>query len=56
MSDAALRTIVQRLLASLTLDSTRGTPLFLRSGNGPEFVSRTILECISAAGIGTATI
>jgi putative transposase len=38
------------------LISTHGAPLFLRSDNGPEFVSRAILEWIAAAGIGTALI
>lgn len=38
------------------LVSTHGAPLFLRSDNGPEFVSRAILEWIAAAGIGTALI
>ena len=38
------------------LVSVRGAPLFLRSDNGPEFVSRAILEWIAQAGIGTALI
>jgi putative transposase len=38
------------------LVSTHGAPLFLRSDNGPEFVSRAILEWIAEAGIGTALI
>lgn len=38
------------------LVSTHGAPLFLRSDNGPEFVSRAILEWIADAGIGTALI
>ena len=38
------------------LISTHGAPLFLRSDNGPEFVSRAILEWIGQAGIGTALI
>lgn len=38
------------------LASTHGAPRFLRSDNGPEFVSRAILEWIAAAGIGTALI
>jgi putative transposase len=36
------------------LVSLRGAPLFLRSDNGPEFVSQAILEWISHAGIATA--
>jgi len=38
------------------LISVHGAPLFLRSDNGPEFVSRAILEWIAQAGIGTALI
>jgi len=38
------------------LISTHGAPLFMRSDNGPEFVSRAILEWIAEAGIGTALI
>jgi putative transposase len=38
------------------LVSTHGAPLFLRSDNGPEFVSRAILEWIAEASIGTALI
>ena len=38
------------------LVSTHGAPLFLRSDNGPEFVSRAILEWIATSGIGTALI
>ncbi len=46
-----------RVIDVLTrLISTRGAPLFLRSDNGPEFVSHAILEWISASGIGTALI
>jgi putative transposase len=36
------------------LVSTRGAPTFLRSDNGPEFVSKTLLSWIVAQGIGTA--
>ena len=36
------------------LVSVHGAPLFLRSDNGPEFVSRAILEWISQSGIATA--
>ena len=36
------------------LVSLRGAPLFLRSDNGPEFVSQAILEWISHTGIATA--
>jgi len=34
--------------------SVHGAPLFMRSDNGPEFVSHAILEWISQAGIATA--
>ncbi len=36
------------------LVSVHGAPLFLRSDNGPEFVSRAILQWIADSGIGTA--
>jgi putative transposase len=36
------------------LVSVHGAPLFLRSDNGPEFVSRAILEWMSPSGIATA--
>ena len=36
------------------LVSIHGAPLFMRSDNGPEFVSHAILEWISQAGIATA--
>ena len=35
------------------LVSTRGAPTFLRSDNGPEFVSRALLSWIVARGGGT---
>ena len=38
------------------LVSERGAPSFLRSDNGPEFVSRALLSWIVAQGIGTALI
>jgi putative transposase len=38
------------------LVSTRGAPTFLRSDNGPEFVSKAVLSWIVAHGIGTALI
>src|SRR5262245_44347856 len=38
------------------LVSTRGAPTFLRSDNGPEFVSKALLSWIVAQGIGTALI
>jgi putative transposase len=38
------------------LVSVHGAPLFMRSDNGPEFVSRAILEWIAQSGIGTALI
>ena len=36
------------------LVSVHGAPLFLRSDNGPEFVSHAILEWIAKSGIATA--
>jgi putative transposase len=38
------------------LVSERGAPAFLRSDNGPEFVSKAILSFIVAQGISTALI
>jgi putative transposase len=38
------------------LVSERGAPLYLRSDNGPEFVSRALLKWIVDQGIGTALI
>jgi putative transposase len=38
------------------LVSERGTPLYLRSDNGPEFVSRALLKWIVSQGIATALI
>ena len=38
------------------LVSARGAPSFLRSDNGPEFVSKALLSWIVAQGIGTASI
>jgi putative transposase len=38
------------------LVSARGAPAFLRSDNGPEFVSKALLSWIAAQGIGTALI
>jgi putative transposase len=38
------------------LVSARGAPMFLRSDNGPEFVSKALLSWIVAQGIGTALI
>jgi putative transposase len=38
------------------LVSQRGAPLYLRSDNGPEFVSRALLKWIVDQGIGTALI
>jgi len=38
------------------LVSLHGAPLFLRSDNGPEFVSHAILAWIAESGIGTALI
>ena len=38
------------------LVSDRGAPKFLRSDNGPEFVSRAVLQWLNDAGIDTAPI
>ena len=38
------------------LISTRGAPRYLRSDNGPEFVSRAVLSWLDKAGIDTAPI
>lgn len=38
------------------LVSERGAPVYLRSDNGPEFVSRALLKWIVGQGIGTALI
>ena len=38
------------------LVAERGAPLYLRSDNGPEFVSRALLAWITDQGIGTALI
>jgi putative transposase len=44
-----------RVIAVLSrLVSVRGAPTFLRSDNGPEFVSKALLSWIIAQGIGTA--
>ena len=46
-----------RVMHVLTrLISTHGAPAFLRSDNGPEFVSNAILEWLAQAKIGTALI
>ena len=46
-----------RVIEVLTrLVSERGAPSFLRSDNGPEFVSKALLSWIVAQGIGTALI
>jgi putative transposase len=42
----------QRVIDTLSrLVSVHGAPLFMRSDNGPEFISRAILEWITASGI-----
>jgi putative transposase len=47
----------KRVIELLTqLISTHGAPRYLRSDNGPEFISRAILEWLAAAGIETALI
>lgn len=38
------------------LVSVHGAPRYLRSDNGPEFISRTILRCLTQANIDTACI
>jgi len=38
------------------LVSVRGAPVYLRSDNGPEFVSRAVLQWLHAAGVETAPI
>ena len=46
-----------RVIEVLTkLISVRGAPKYLRSDNGPEFVSRAVLEWLNDAGIETAPI
>lgn len=46
-----------RVIEVLTrLISARGTPMFLRSDNGPEFVSHAILSWLAEAKIETALI
>jgi putative transposase len=45
----------KRVISVLSrLVSLHGAPLFIRSDNGPEFVSHAILEWIAQAGIATA--
>jgi putative transposase len=47
----------KRVIEVLTrLVSQHGAPLFLRSDNGPEFVSLAVLEWLAHVGIGTALI
>lgn len=43
--------MLDSLLANV---SVQGAPLFMRSDNGPEFVSHAILEWIAQSGIATA--
>jgi hypothetical protein len=45
---------VIELLSRLT--SVHGAPRYLRSDNGPEFVSRAVLKSLHKAGIDTALI
>ena len=53
--DAHIRS--NRVIAVLSrLVSERGAPLYLRSDNGPEFVSRALLKWIVDQGIGCALI
>jgi putative transposase len=47
----------KRVIELLTqLISTHGAPRYLRSDNGPEFISRAILEWLAAEGVETALI
>jgi putative transposase len=47
----------KRVIDVLTrLISVHGAPLYLRSDNGPEFVSHALLQWIADSGIGTALI
>ena len=47
----------KRVVELLTqLVSTHGAPRYLRSDNGPEVISRAILEWLAAEGIETALI
>jgi putative transposase len=53
--DARIRS--PRVIAVLSrLVSERGAPAYLRSDNGPEFMSRALLSWITAQGIDTALI
>jgi putative transposase len=53
--DARIRS--PRVIEALSrLVSERGAPAYLRSDNGPEFVSRALLSWITAQGIDTALI
>jgi putative transposase len=46
-----------RVIETLSkLISVRGAPTHLRSDNGPEFISRAVLNWLLEAGIGTAPI
>jgi putative transposase len=55
MSDGRIRSM--RVIEVLSrLVSERGAPAYLRSDNGPEFVSKALLSWIIAQGIGTALI
>jgi len=55
--DVASRMRSPRVIEVLAcLVSERGAPAFLRSDNGPEFVSKALLSWIVAHGIGTALI
>ena len=51
---ASVRSRVIEVLARLI--SERGAPRYLRSDNGPEFVSKAILEWLDSANIETALI
>ena len=55
--DVAGRIRSARVIEVLSrLVSERGAPMFLRSDNGPEFVSKALLSWVVAQGIGTALI
>ena len=56
-TDVDARIRLPRVIEVLSrLVSERGAPAYLRSDNGPEFVSRALLSWITAQGIGSALI
>ena len=55
--DVAVSICSKRVIEVLSrLVSQHSAPLFVRSDNGPKFVSLAVLEWLSHAGIGTALI